>query len=386
VDAVRGRASDAISVLICGGGIAGVEGLLRLRRLLGDRVRLTLVTPQEELVYRPLAVRAPFDPASVRRWPLHRIAADSGARWIRDRVESIDPDALQLRTEGGHELPYDALLLALGARESAPYDHAHVFTDRTAGESFRGIVRDIDTGQVKSLAFVLAPGPVWPLPLYELALMTAGHARRALLAPRITFVTHEGRPLKAFGEAASEPIVRLLERDSIALHTGVRAQVPAPGLVRLGGSELRVDRIVTLPRLTGPAVRGIPAGTDWFVPIDDRCVVQSTGGRVFAAGDATDFPVKHGGIGAQQADTAAAGIAHLAGVGERPPPLRPVIRGMLLTGERPLYLAAELAAGLGWRSKVYGEPPWPAGEKVIAEELGPYLDRLDAGSGVPDVE
>ena len=34
---------------------------------------------------------------------------------------------------------------------------------------------------------------------------------------------------------------------------------------------------------------------------------------VFAAGDATDFAVKHGGISAQQADTAAAGIGHLAG-------------------------------------------------------------------------
>ena len=42
---------------------------------------------------------------------------------------------------------------------------------------------------------------------------------------------------------------------------------------------------------------------------------------MFAAGDATDFPVKHGGLGAQQADTAAAGIAHLAGTGERPAPL-----------------------------------------------------------------
>jgi hypothetical protein len=79
--------------------------------------------------------------------------------------------------------------------------------------------------------------------------------------------------------------------------------------------------------------------------------VHDGNGRVFAAGDATDF--KFGGIGAQRADTAAAGIAHLAGVDERPPPLDPVIRGMPLTGNRPLYLAARIVAGLGWRSEVY---------------------------------
>ena len=114
------------------------------------------------------------------------------------------------------------------------------------------------------------------------------------------------------------------------------------------------------------------------MPVDGRCVVEETNGRVFAAGDATDFPVKHGGIGAQQADTAAAGIAHLAGAVDRPPPLKPVIRCMLLTGDRPLYFVAHVMAGLGWSSEVYEQPPWPAEHKVVAEELGPYLARLDA--------
>lgn len=54
--------------------------------------------------------------------------------------------------------------------------------------------------------------------------------------------------------------------------------------------------------------------------------------------------------------------------------------GMLLTGDRPLYLVARVIAGLGWRSDVYEQPPWPAEEKVVAEELGPYLaDLLGAG-------
>jgi sulfide:quinone oxidoreductase len=182
--------------------------------------------------------------------------------------------------------------------------------------------------------------------------------------------------LKAFGQAAGEAILGLMENAGIALHTDTVARVPAPGVVTFGDREVVADRIVTLPKISGPAIPGIPAGTGWFVPVDEWCAVVGTDGRVFAAGDATDFPVKQGGIAAQQADTAAAVITHLAGVGDRPPALRPVIRGTLLTGESPLYVSAELLGGLGWQSAVYSRPPWPPEQKIVAEELVPYLHTL----------
>ncbi len=258
----------------------------------------------------------------------------------------------------------------------SPYDNAKVFTDRDGGETFRAILRDLELGVVTSVAFVLSNWPVWPLPLYELALMTAEQASTASTHARLAFITPEARPLKAFGQAAGDAIMRLFAEAGIELHTGVLARVPAAGLVTFGETRLDAQRIVTLPRVTGPALPGIAAGPGWFVPIDEQCVVQDSGGRVFAAGDATDFAVKHGGIGAQQADTAAAGIAHLAGVGERPPALQPVIRSTVLTGARPLYLSARIVNGLGWRSEVFEQPPWPADQKIVAEELGPYLANL----------
>jgi sulfide:quinone oxidoreductase len=364
-------------VVVCGGGVAGVEALLRLRQLGGDRMRLTMVSPDPDLVYRPLAVMEPFASSGVRRYPLERITADVGARWVRDGLSSVDHANRAVHTESGKTLRYDALLLAIGARESSPYEHALVFTDRDAGATLRGLVRDVELGVVKSLAFVLPHEWAWPLPLYELALMTAARARSMDVNPQITFVTSEGRPLKAFGQAGGDAVVRLLEEAGITLHTGIVAQVPAPGVLRLDGTQLEAERIVTLPKITGRAIRGIPAGSRWFVPIDQWCVVWATDGRVFAAGDGTDFPVKQGGIAAQQADTAAAGIAHVAGLGHRPPALHPVIRGALLTGGRPLYVAAHVVAGLGWQSEIYERPPWPPEDKIVAEELGPYLRKLE---------
>lgn len=62
------------AVVICGAGIAGAEGALRLRRLAGDRCQVTLVDPGEQLAYRPLAVREPFATGHVRRHPIAQLA------------------------------------------------------------------------------------------------------------------------------------------------------------------------------------------------------------------------------------------------------------------------------------------------------------------------
>jgi len=112
-------------------------------------------------------------------------------------------------------------------------------------------------------------------------------------------------------------------------------------------------------------------------PIDQFCCVPDTDGRIFAAGDAADYPVKHGGLGAQMADTAANAITRLTRGEVAQAPFHPVIRGKVLGGDRPLYISAHLVGGKGFESQIHDEPPWPEDEKVVAEELGPYLARLD---------
>lgn len=50
--------SSRFRVLIAGGGVAGLEAVLALRDLLGDRVAVTVLTPERDFVYRPMAVGA----------------------------------------------------------------------------------------------------------------------------------------------------------------------------------------------------------------------------------------------------------------------------------------------------------------------------------------
>ena len=83
------------------------------------------------------------------------------------------------------------------------------------------------------------------------------------------------------------------------------------------GPPLQVDTVVTLPRLRGVPLAGVPQTEDYFIPVDDSCRVQELD-DVLAAGDITTFPVKQGGLAAQQADVAAVTIANDAGAETSP--------------------------------------------------------------------
>jgi sulfide:quinone oxidoreductase len=195
-----------------------------------------------------------------------------------------------------------------------------------------------------------------------------------------TLVTPEERPLAIFGAAASDAVSRALARAGVNVLSSAYAEVPQAGeiVVSPGDRRLRAARIVALPELFGPAVHGIPLGDHGFIRVDQHGSVVDVE-NVYAAGDAIDFPVKHGGIGSQQADAVAESIAALAGSAITPEPFRPVIHGMLLTDEKPLYLTAHITGGQGasYSSQVTDTPTWTPGAKIAARYLAPYLEGLD---------
>src|ERR1700689_4098880 len=98
------------------------------------------------------------------------------------------------------------------------------------------------------------------MPLYELALMTAGRAYDMEVELQTTIVTPEDSPLAIFGSAASSAIAEQLDRTNIKIITSAYAEVPHSGevVINPGDRHLHVNRVVALPELYGPAVRGIP--------------------------------------------------------------------------------------------------------------------------------
>jgi sulfide:quinone oxidoreductase len=143
--------------------------------------------------------------------------------------------------------------------------------------------------------------------------------------------------------------------------------------------------VIALPRFVGNVIPGIPHDSDGFIPTDRHGRVPAID-DVFASGDATTFPVKQGGLAAQQADAAAEAIAAAAGAPVTPQPFRPVLRGMIMTGHQPAFLRAELSGGAGDTSVASTEALWWPPGKVVGRYLAPFLAEragviLDAASG-----
>jgi sulfide:quinone oxidoreductase len=313
--------SCPFNVLIAGGGVAGLEAALALRELAGDRVTTTMLAPEPEFVYRPLRVREPFAGPKTDHYSLAEITSDIGVVLKRDAFKWLDAAHHTVHTDTGEQLRYDALLMAMGARLRPRFRHALTIDDRKLDEQLHGLIQDLESGYIHKLAFI-APQPMpWPLPLYELALLTARRAYEMNESVSITIVTPEDAPLAVLGKAVSEAVQRALASAGIQVISGTHAETPKQGRVSLfpQGGTLNVDRIVALPELFGPSTPGVGDNDDHgFIPIDTYCRVRGLDG-VFAAGDATDFALKYGGIAAQQADVAAEGIAKLAGVSIDPP-------------------------------------------------------------------
>ncbi len=369
-------------MLIAGGGVAALEAALALRELAGERVSMTMLSPSSEFVYRPMTVREPFAYTAARHYALDEIARDIGVELKQDAFKRLDPERRAVDTERGDRLSYDALLLALGATLRPRFKYAVTVDDQCLDEQLHGLVQDVEGGYVHKLAFVAGSPMPWPLPIYELALMTARRAYEMNIDMSITLVTPEDGPLAIFGSTVSEAVERLLEEHGILTITSAHAEILEPGQVSIhpGSRRLQVDRIVAMPQLLGHSTRGVPSRTEQgFIPIDVHCQVPGLE-RVYAAGDATDFAVKHGGIAAQQADTAAEAIAALAGAPVEPSEFRPVIRAILLGGDQPLYLSAHLTGGHGSSSQVSDTPTWSPPTKIAAKYLAPYLEARDRGA------
>jgi sulfide:quinone oxidoreductase len=203
--------------------------------------------------------------------------------------------------------------------------------------------------------------------------MAQRRAREESLEVECCIVTPEESPLIVFGRAASDAVRGLLEGRRIATELGARAQVIEDGELVLspGDRRLRAARVIALPVLEGPALPGLPADEEGFIPIDEHARVRGVE-DVYAAGDGANFPIKHGGMGTQEADAAAEHIAASLGATIDAEPFRPVIRGKLLTGDDSLHMQHDAGGGGGEGSAGADYLWWPP-QKVSGRYLAPWL-------------
>jgi sulfide:quinone oxidoreductase len=368
--------APAPQILIAGGGVAAVEALIALRALAGPRPRITLLAPGSELVQRPAAVATPFGFGPPPALALADVRRHAHFELRTGTLAAVDTRAHQAATADGERIPYDALVVAVGARPRAVLPGAITFAGPADAAA---VAAAVATGE--DLAFVVPTASGWTLPAYELAIMAAVERRSSGAGPAITLVTPEPGPLWVFGDEAGAAIRDLLGQRGIALRAGVRALSVRDHELELAGAEPAPARhVVALPQLAGPATRGLPCDDEGFLPVDAHCRVPGAA-DVWAAGDATTFPLKQGGLATQQADAVAEALAAQLGAPVEPRPFRPVLRGLLLTGGAPLYLRASLTASgrpaethaRRLTSRVSGRALWWPPGKIAGRYLAPLL-------------
>lgn len=359
--------------------MTGLEALLALRDLVPDRVTVTLVAPRPDFVYKPLTVQEPFSAEVATRFELEPLVSEAGGTFLKRGLRSIDAKQRQALLDDGAQFDFDAVIVCVGAKPRIVFVHAA--TLRTSGDpiDIDALLHQAAEHESNRIAFVLPPTGSWPLPVYELALMAEQRARSLSLDVTLTIVTPEPEPLFVFGPVASDAIASMLASRGIEIRTGVRAAEDAAGTLALepAHEQLAAGAVVALPELHGPALPGLPADQHGFIPIDEHARVPGATG-VYAAGDGTNFPVKHGGLGAQQADAAAEHIAAEAGAPIEPRPFHPVIRGKLITGDETLNLQADIGGG-GGEGATSLDPLWWPPQKIA----GKYLSAMLAGDAPP---
>jgi sulfide:quinone oxidoreductase len=360
-------------VLIAGGGVAAVEAMLALHALAEDRVEIELLGPEPHFWYRPLSVAEPFVPVKAGRHEVGAlVAAAGGGTFTLGTLQGIDAARHEATTSVG-EIGYDIALIAVGAVPTQVVPGALTFRGPADDEKIRGLLRALSSGATRRVVFAVPPGASWPLPLYELALMTGSDLQaRGIDDAELVLVTPEEEPLQLFGHPGGDVVRRLLEERGISVRTRSSPVAFADHQLRLtDGQAIETDCVVTLPQLRGPALAGLPATSNGFIPVDVHGRVEGCE-DVYAAGDVVDFPVRQGGIAAQFADAAAEAIAAQAGADVEPRPFRPVLRALLLTGAEPLYLRRRLP-GAGHVATVAVTSPSLQLTKIRGRYLAPFL-------------
>jgi len=372
-------------VLIAGGGVAALEAAIALHEMAGELVEVDMYAPREDFIYRPFAVAEPYGASRAMRYDLAELAERCGATYHRGSIGSVDGEAKRAHTHDGVEIAYDYVIVACGTRLLASVSGAVIFWGVPDDGRVQGLIRDLREGKLHRVAFTMPGGGTWALPIYELALLAEAElSKQGVEDASLVVVTPEDSPLHLFGRAVSERMAALLAERGIEVVTGVtpiRFEEDERCLSVSPRASIEADAVLSLPRMEGRRIGGVPYDLAGFIPIDDHGRVRGMQ-HTYAAGDATNFPVKQGGVSTQQADVAAEAIAAELGCDIEAKSLDPVLRGVLWTGAKPLYLSGYLSGGHGETSSVSDEAPWEGGaeDKLVGRYLTPFFAGLAARS------
>jgi len=394
-------ANGRARVVVAGGGFAGLESAFLLRAKLGERARITLVSDGDTFLFKPNTIYIPFgaDPDSL----LIRLAKPAARRdieLVRGQVGDVDPDARTLVADG-KPIPYDFLVLATGAAmrpEEVPGLAEHAETIWTPAEMqalggrLRELVAGAKRGETPRIVFLVPPFNKCAGPLYEIVFMVETWLRRVQVRDRVQLVyaTYEPSYIAAFGPKLHDVVTDEFAARGIDGHVQWRVSHVEPDVVvSESGERLRYDLLVAFPPYTAAVdYDGLPTDDRGFLATELQSRRVDGQERIYAPGDAGDFPVKQAFLAFLQADAVAGDITAQILGGKPDTPFDPVSMCVMEEFDRatfaqvPLELTGDPDRPVAVRADANGtyrvgvSPVWRLGKKL----LGLYLPfRFNAG-------
>jgi sulfide:quinone oxidoreductase len=390
------------NIVIVGGGFAGLESAFLVRKKLRDRARITLISDKPSFLFKPNTIYIPFggklDPLLI---PLSRPTRKRDIELLEGSVDGVDPAARRVDVDG-RSLDYDYLILATGAGMAAteiPGLAAHAETiwtpdEMTAlGHKLAEGIAEARRGARQTILFTVPPGNKCAGPLYEIVLMTDTYLRRHKVRDRfeLTWATYEQTFIQAFGPKLHEVVVAEFADRGISGHTAwVLDHVGERTAHYTNGQTISFDLLVAFPPyVAATRYDGLPQDERGFLKTELASRRVSGQERIYAPGDAGDFPVKQAFLAFLQADATAEAIAAEVGTrGAAAQPFDPVSMCVMeefntaTFAQVPLALTGDPAQPVTVRPDANGayrvgvSPLWRIGKKM----LGLYLPfRFNAG-------
>jgi len=322
-------AAPTAAVIVVGGGFGGLSTALNLASTAGAPPVL-LIEPQERFLFLPLLYE--LLSGELQRWEIAPRYADllagRGVAWLQERVVMIDHQRRMLRTDGGRELSWSALVIATGGLPQSygipgVSEHSLGFRNLADVERLQQLVQRLRLRlrPVQRLAVVGAGASGVELAC-KLADLLAGAAVIELI--------EQGPELLPGSRAFNREQAHLaLQRRDVRLRTHTRvARVLADGLElqRCGGgaSDAPLERLSCDGVIWSGGVRAFVPELIPALPLDDRGRVRCDADlrvlgsdNLFAIGDAAACPLPGGDqhpataqVAYQQASCVAANVLH----------------------------------------------------------------------------
>ena len=321
-------------VVVLGGGFAGVEAAIRLRKA---GLQVTLVSARDYIYMYPVSIWVPtreveFEDVCV---PLKDLADTHGFELVVEEVLQIDGPARQVVT-AHRTLTFEYLIVAFGGAKLKPKGVEHTLSlcgapeqsiqlrDRLDALIARGEGRiAVGFGGNPKDSSAVRGGPAFEF-IFNVHKLLDDKGIRGKF--ELTFFAPMPKPGIRMGEAAYEAMEGMFERLGIDKRFGVPIAGFEPQGVRFGdGSFLESDLVMFIPAGTGHPVvanSGLPVNEAGFVRINDYCEVDHNFYEspdqypIFAVGDVAaldgpDWRAKQGHVAEVMARCAADNIVHM---------------------------------------------------------------------------